>query len=339
MKRTTKTFDFTITKISTKDASGDCQIEGYANTSSKDRVGDVVLPSAFEKSLPTYLKNPVMLLNHDWNDVVGVCTSAEITDKGLFIKGKISNTREDIKTLIREGCYRTFSIGYNEVDADYEEATKTKYIKELELLEISVVSVPANTEAMFTRIEAKTETESSEKTNDEKKSAKTAKDLKAFISTIKSVVTKDLDEKSLFAVIDYFNTNEEVMTKEQLIEVLKVKTLTQEEPKKEEVKQEAPTQDQQPSDDLLKQIAAKLDQLAQAMVQVMEKLEKPAQEEPKEEAKQDEEPKMEDESAEDEQKAKEEDCDKDEEMSEEEVEKQLADLTSQISDLDETVNG
>lgn len=151
----TKRLDFNLESgVVTKDASGDCMIEGYANTSSKDRVGDVVKPTAFTKSLETYMKNPVLLVNHDWNDPCGVVTAAEVTDKGLMIKAKISNTREDIKTLIREGCLRTFSIGYNEVDSEYDESTKTKYVKELELLEISVVTVPANTEAMFTHTDA-----------------------------------------------------------------------------------------------------------------------------------------------------------------------------------------
>lgn len=165
----TKRFDVTLKEATvTKAADGDCIIEGYANTSTKDRVGDVVLPQAFEKSLKTYMNNPVLLANHDWNDPCGVVLSTEITDKGLWIKARISNTRDDIKTLIREGCLRTFSIGYNEVTADYDEASKTKYIKELELLEISVVTVPANTEAMFTTAEVKQELEAAAKTEDEK---------------------------------------------------------------------------------------------------------------------------------------------------------------------------
>lgn len=145
----TKRFDFAIKAYTQKDGSAECVIEGYANTVDKDRVGDVVMPVAFEKSLPTYLKNPVLLCNHDWNDVCGVVLEAKIDEKGLFIRAKISDAREDIKTMVREGCLRTLSIGYNEVDSVYDDATKTKVIKELELLEISVVAVPANPEAIF----------------------------------------------------------------------------------------------------------------------------------------------------------------------------------------------
>src|SRR3990170_2044149 len=85
-------FDFIIKMLVAKDASGEVVIEGYANTATKDRVGDVVLPKAFEKSLPTYLKNPVLLENHDWEKVAGRVISAQITDKGLYIKARISDT-------------------------------------------------------------------------------------------------------------------------------------------------------------------------------------------------------------------------------------------------------
>ena len=43
--------DWDIKHVS-KDASGKMIIKGFANTADRDRVGDVVLPSAFEKSLP-----------------------------------------------------------------------------------------------------------------------------------------------------------------------------------------------------------------------------------------------------------------------------------------------
>ena len=60
-------FELTSAKLSTKDAAGGFIIEGFANTTTKDRVGDVVLASAFAKSLATYLTNPIILAgaHHD----------------------------------------------------------------------------------------------------------------------------------------------------------------------------------------------------------------------------------------------------------------------------------
>lgn len=312
----------------TKDASGKFMIEGYANTPSKDRVGDVVFPKAFEKTLEVYKRNPVLLLNHDWNDVIGRCTEVEVTDKGLYVKALISDTRTDIKTLIKEKCYSTFSIGYNEVDADYDEATKTKYIKELELLEISIVSVPANTEAMFTEIEEKAEVEAEQK---QEVVSKPAKSYKEFITNIKSIVGEEQFVKSFDSIMEYLTTNEELMTKEQLLAALSVKSLP--ETKTEEVKQEA----QATQDDIMKAIAAKLDALAEAMKQILDKFaQEPAKEEAKEEEmdKEVEEQKSEEEKeCEDKEQEMDKEEDEEEEMSDEEIEKQLQEIEKQLVNM------
>ena len=144
-----------IDKSKVKAAGDSLIIEGYANTVDKDRVGDVVLPEAFTKTLPGYMENPVLLFQHDWDKVIGNVTSAEVTDKGLYIRAKVSGAKdvEDTRTKILEGSLRTFSIGYNEVDAVFDERTKTNVIKELELLEISVVTIPANAQAKFSVVQ------------------------------------------------------------------------------------------------------------------------------------------------------------------------------------------
>jgi HK97 family phage prohead protease len=156
--------DWDVSKI--KSADGNVVIEGYANTVDKDRVGDVVIPEAFEKTLPGYLENPVLLFQHDWDKVIGTVAEAKITDKGLWIKARLSAAGDvaDVRTKIMEGALKTFSIGYNEVDAVYNESTKTNLVKEIELLEISVVTIPCNAQAKFTVVGTeKTEAAAGEK--------------------------------------------------------------------------------------------------------------------------------------------------------------------------------
>ena len=145
--------DFEIVDI--KSANGKLRIKGYANTVDKDRVGDVVLPAAFKKSIDTYMDNPVLLYQHNWDAIIGKVINYEINDKGLYIEAEISDADDckDVRTKIREKTLRTLSIGFNEVDATYNESTKTKIIKELDLLEISVVTIPANTQAKFEPVE------------------------------------------------------------------------------------------------------------------------------------------------------------------------------------------
>lgn len=228
-------FDMVVTSV-TKDAAGECIIEGFANTSTKDRVGDVVLPAAFEQSLPTYMSNPVLLENHNWDRVAGVTLSAEVRETGLFIRARVSDTRADLKTQIREGCLRTFSIGYNELDADFDDSTKTKIVKNLELLEISIVSVPANPEAKFVQVDGDkpapdaqaSADDSAGKTDDDQKSAagsKTKISFKDFIATVKDACgVNDLDNETVIACCDYFTSNEETMTKAELIALLRSKS-------------------------------------------------------------------------------------------------------------------
>lgn len=145
------------TKSITKDAKGNLFIEGWANTADKDRVGDVVLPSAFAETMKEYMENPVMLYQHDWDKNVGKIVDYKIVDdeneptNGLWIKAQVSNAKdvEDVRTKIKEGSLQTFSIGYNELDFDYDKATETNIVTKLELLEISIVTIPCNPFAKF----------------------------------------------------------------------------------------------------------------------------------------------------------------------------------------------
>ena len=79
------------------DASGKMVIKGFANTSDKDRVGDVVLPSAFEKSLAEYLENPVeenpTLFEFIYKNNL-YQLNEKMINKILFIKGEPKETSE-----------------------------------------------------------------------------------------------------------------------------------------------------------------------------------------------------------------------------------------------------
>lgn len=344
----TKKYDIELkSALVTKDAADNCIIEGYANTSSKDRVGDVVMPKAFEKTLAVYMANPVLLANHDWNDPCGVVLNAEITDKGLWIKARISNTREDIKTLIREGCLRTFSIGYNEIDCDYDESTKTKYIKELELLEISVVTVPANTEAMFTTASEKTDAEGAEKADDSAKSAPkahTASELVDFINMVKSVVNRELESTETVALCDYFinETEGNHMTKDQLIAALKVKSAKDAAvipaPAQTDAKADAAApaegQAQDAGQDPMKEMMAKLDAIGQALAQILEGMKQDESEDAAEDAQPEDKPA--DAAPADQGKADAQPAADEEEMSDEDCQKQLAEIDAEIQALEDS---
>jgi len=117
-----------------------------ASTESQDRQGEVVEVGGWE--LKNFKKNPIILWGHDHMTPIGKAERVWIEKSGkpkLMFKAFISDatTRgREIKQLMQEGILRAFSVGFMPIDAD-----ENRYTKQ-ELLEISVVSVPANPQAM-----------------------------------------------------------------------------------------------------------------------------------------------------------------------------------------------
>ena len=124
-------------------------IEGYANTIDVDRAGDVIPKTAWENALVNYEKNPIILAYHDHDEPVGRMTEYRIDDKGLWIKARISAAADDVFSLVKDGVLTAFSVGFIIKDATYDAVLDLFIIKELELLEISVVSVPMNQNSTF----------------------------------------------------------------------------------------------------------------------------------------------------------------------------------------------
>jgi HK97 family phage prohead protease/HK97 family phage major capsid protein len=123
-------------------------IEGYASTNDIDRSGDVVPSSVWEKGIQNYLKNPIILSQHDYDDPVGRMVEYKVDGKGLWIKARVSAAAE-IFSLVKDKVLTAFSVGFRIMDAEYNAAAEVFMIKELELVEISIVSVPCNQNTVF----------------------------------------------------------------------------------------------------------------------------------------------------------------------------------------------
>jgi HK97 family phage prohead protease/HK97 family phage major capsid protein len=129
----------------------DFLITGHASTNDEDRMGDVIVSDAWHEpgALTNYLKNPVVLAFHDTSRPIGKTVSHEVDDKGLKITAKISKIANDMIELIKDGILSAFSIGFVIKEADFDPKSGVFFIKALELLEVSIVSVPANQSALF----------------------------------------------------------------------------------------------------------------------------------------------------------------------------------------------
>ena len=147
-----KIFHWTNTfKTLGEDEDGGVNIRGLASTNSIDRVGDVIKHDAWTKSggLDNFKNNPIILFNHNYDKPIGKATAMDVTEQGLELGARISKSAGEIKDLIKDGVLGAFSVGFRVKDADYNEETDGFEIKDAELFEVSVVSVPANQAATF----------------------------------------------------------------------------------------------------------------------------------------------------------------------------------------------
>ena len=146
-----KIFNLTSRFKALEASDGGVNIKGYASTEDADRAGDIVEKTAWTKSggLNSYKNNPILLFNHDYNSPIGKTTNLSVTNKGLEIEGRISKSAGKIAEMVKEGILGAFSVGFRVKDADYMEETDGLRIKDAELFEVSVVSVPANQAATF----------------------------------------------------------------------------------------------------------------------------------------------------------------------------------------------
>jgi HK97 family phage prohead protease len=127
-------------------------IEGMASTNDQDRVGDIIPAEAWTAGggLKNFKANPIILFNHNYGKPIGKATEIEPTSNGLRIKAYISKHAPDgVYNLIKESILGAFSVGFLIQDAEFIEETNGFKIKEAELLETSVVSIPMNQAATF----------------------------------------------------------------------------------------------------------------------------------------------------------------------------------------------
>lgn len=131
---------------------------GYASVfGNTDRQNEVVVPGAFSRTLPAFLKDGFGALNHEWSTLpIATFTEAREDHRGLFVKGEFHSTpdAQAARTIVRERLERGksvgLSIGYKVKDDEFKDGAR--HLKELDLFEVSLVSVPANAEAQVVGI-------------------------------------------------------------------------------------------------------------------------------------------------------------------------------------------
>lgn len=120
------------------------EFEGYGSIfGNQDSVGDVVMPGAFKDSLNK--RRPALLWQHSWNAPIGIYTEVREDERGLYVKGQLNmetTQGRECYSLLKQGALSGLSIGYR-VLAD-EMQGQQRLLRKLDLLEVSVVTFPAN---------------------------------------------------------------------------------------------------------------------------------------------------------------------------------------------------
>ena len=130
-------------------------IEGYAAAfGNVDAYRDIILKGAFAQTIQDFSRMRI-LVQHDDDKVVGKILEMKEDDSGLWFRGMISKAEGDLAIKIEEGLYDEMSIGYRTKLSEYDSVQDIRYLKQIELFEVSVVFYAANPQAKITHAERK----------------------------------------------------------------------------------------------------------------------------------------------------------------------------------------
>jgi HK97 family phage prohead protease len=130
-------------------------VVAWASRPVMDRDKEVIAHDAWD--LANFNKNPVLLVSHDYSrPPVGKVLWTKMTPEGLKFKAQFAKTQtgEELWQLYSEGVMQAFSVGFiakKSVEVPYEERAADepwRTFVDVELLEISCVSVPSCPEAV-----------------------------------------------------------------------------------------------------------------------------------------------------------------------------------------------
>lgn len=132
--------------------------EGYGSTfgGEPDAVGDIVAPGAFADFLATG-RMPKMFWQHDHREPIGRWTEAIEDDRGLLLKGRLNmqvQRGREAYELLKEGDIDGLSIGYHTIEYTHNADDDTRLLQKLDLVEVSVVSMPCNDLALVAKVKA-----------------------------------------------------------------------------------------------------------------------------------------------------------------------------------------
>lgn len=137
------------------DQSKEGWFSGYASKfNGVDSYGDTILPGAYVKTIDPQRDRPIQMRWNHRGPVIGKWITMREDAQGLYVEGQLTpghSVAEDVKASLAFGSVTGMSIGYRIVDSEKKD-DGGRILKEIDLVEISVVESPADTGAQVTNV-------------------------------------------------------------------------------------------------------------------------------------------------------------------------------------------
>lgn len=190
---------------------GKMSFAGYASVfGGVDAYGDTIQKGAYLHTLKNRDRPIRMRWNH-WGPVIGKWTHLGEDSKGLFVEGELTpghSKATDVYASMKHGAVDGMSIGYR-VKAYEQTSEDRRLLKEIELIEISVVEEPADLGAKVGEVKSMIEAADSLKEIESllrDAGGFTRADATTLVARIKALCQSDSDTnaKVKTAVLDVF---------------------------------------------------------------------------------------------------------------------------------------
>jgi HK97 family phage prohead protease len=129
------------------------RVRFVVTTDTPDRERDVIVPAGID--LTNFLRNPVIPFAHDYRSLpVGRAVEVARSEHGIemvieFATADLNPMAEYVYRMVKAGFLRGASVGFRPLEWTFNEDRKGYDYIRCELLEVSVVPVPANAEALM----------------------------------------------------------------------------------------------------------------------------------------------------------------------------------------------
>lgn len=138
------------------------EFEGYGSTfgGEPDAYGDIIAAGAYAESLSEHKAKgtmPKLFWQHDPSQPIGKWVDAKEDDHGLLLKGKLNmdvQRGREAYALLKAEDIDGLSIGYRIQKHSVDDETGIWTLEKLALIEVSVVSVGANENAVVSSVKA-----------------------------------------------------------------------------------------------------------------------------------------------------------------------------------------